>query len=364
MLNGILPIMHKFLRSTIGTGKSVTVTRCQVCDAPKLKPILFLGYLPPVNSMPPIGEFPHEQPSYPALFLQCPKCTLLQLGLIVDPQILFPPEYPYTSGTTKVLRDNFADLAQEVQKFIPLTKNDLVLDIGSNDGTLLSNFMGVSNVFGIEPSNVGTLAIAKNIPTEISYFDKNIVQKVTSKFGRATLITATNVFAHIEHIHEVIENVLSLLKPNGIFVTESHYAHSLIETLQYDAIYHEHLRYYSLTSLSYLLKMHGLKVFHVKRIPSHGGSIRVYASRPGKFSVQPSVKQFLNLEKKNFTEKRLTEFAKKATLSKLKLNSLLSRLKSSGKNIVGVGAPSRATTLINYASLDEGIVNYIVEVKS
>ena len=138
-----------------GTGSSVVVTRCQVCESPDLRPILFLGYLPPVNQMRAIGSAPEEQPSYPALLLLCARCRLLQLGLIVDPAILFPPDYPYTSGTTQILRDNFAELCAECQTIAPLTSDDLILDIGSNDGTLLQNFRKIGcRVLGIEPSRV------------------------------------------------------------------------------------------------------------------------------------------------------------------------------------------------------------------
>src|SRR6185312_2149710 len=135
------------------TGSSVVVTTCQVCDSPELEPILFLGYLPPVNQMRPIGSQPAEQPAYPAQWLFCPRCQLVQLGLTVDPEILFPPEYPYTSGTTKILRDNFAEMYTEASAILSLTPKDLVVDVGSNDGTLLSNYAaGGCRVRGIEPS--------------------------------------------------------------------------------------------------------------------------------------------------------------------------------------------------------------------
>src|SRR6476620_9598212 len=116
---------------TIGSGGSATVQTCQVCESPDLEPVLFLGFLPPVNLMRTVGELPHEQPSYPALLLRCLRCNLAQLGLIVDPQILFPPSYPYTSGTTRILRENFAELASEMHSLWRFTDRDLVVDIGS-----------------------------------------------------------------------------------------------------------------------------------------------------------------------------------------------------------------------------------------
>src|SRR5437016_181005 len=265
-----------------GTGLSVVVERCQVCDSTALESILFLGYLPPVNQMHPIGQRPAQQPAYPAEWLYCQKCQLVQLGLVVDPEILFPPEYPYTSGTTKILRENFAEMYSEAQTIVPLVSTDLIVDIGSNDGTLLSNYRGGGQrVLGIEPSQVGNLANQRGIPTWISFFGRGVAQKVRNEEGSATIVTATNVFAHIENIHEILEGILIMLDDRGMFISESHYLMSLVETLQYDTIYHEHLRYYSLHSLQNLLGMHGLEAIHAKRIPTHGGSIRVYAARKG-----------------------------------------------------------------------------------
>ena len=349
---------------TAGSGSSVVVECCQICDSPELEQVLFLGYLPPVNTMPPAGQRPREQPSYPALLLRCPRCQLIQLGLIVDPRILFPPEYPYTSGTTKILRDNFAELYRECRTLISLGPDDLVMDIGSNDGTLLSNFAAGHRVQGIEPANVGNLANEQGIPTLISFFNLETVSKVKAEKGPAKIITATNVFAHIKDIHTVVENIMFLLGDEGVFVSESHYVRALIETVQYDTIYHEHLRYYSLYSLKYLLEMHGLVVFHAKRIPTHGGSIRVYAARPGYYPVQASVGTLLSQEKRfNLNSGNLKEFKKRVTLSKLQLHALLQDIKKRDHHIYGVGAPSRASTLINYVALDEGMLDCVLEVK-
>jgi hypothetical protein len=348
-----------------GTGSSVVVERCQVCDAAPLEPILFLGYLPPVNVMPKIGDAPHEQAAYPAQILRCPRCTLVQLGLIVDPSVLFPPEYPYTSGTTKILRDNFAEMYRECRTIVPLGPDDLVVDIGSNDGTLLSNFRdGGHRVQGIEPANVGNLATERGIPTIISFFGASAVDRVLKEKGRAKIVTATNVFAHIEDIHDIVENLLRLLGDDGVFISESHYLVSLVETLQYDTIYHEHLRHYSLQSLKYLLEMHGLTVIHATPIPTHGGSIRVYASRPGRYPVRPTVQAILAAEERQaLTAERLADFRRRVVLSKLELHALLLDIKRAGGRVYGIGAPSRASTLINYVGIDDAIMEYVLEVK-
>jgi len=352
-------------RLAAGTGGSVVVERCQVCDSPGLEPVLFLGYLPPVNQMRLIGQRPAEQPAYPAQLLHCPVCQLVQLGLVVDPQILFPPEYPYTSGTTKILRENFAEMYAEARTILPLDAEDLVVDIGSNDGTLLSNYSGGGHrVRGIEPSQVGNLANSRGIPTWISFFGREIASKVRKEEGPATIVTATNVFAHIEDIHEIVESILIMLGDRGVFISESHYLMSLLETLQYDTIYHEHLRHYSLHSLQYLLEMHGLEVVHAKRIPTHGGSIRVYAARKGAHPVRATVAAMLKEEESAGTlVSRLAAFRKQVVASKLDLHSLLSPILKAGERVYGIGAPSRASTLINYTGLDDGILNCVLEVK-
>ncbi len=304
-------------------GSSAVVESCQICGNPELDSIFFLGYLPPVNRMNPIGEKPHEQPAYPAELLFCPTCRLVQLGLVVDPAILFPPEYPYTSSTTKILRENFAELYRECSSILDMKKDDLVVDIGSNDGNLLSNFKDRHRVLGITPEEIGKIAIGRGIPTVIDYFTEKTVSRVIGEHGHARLVTATNVFAHIDNVNAVVEQIMRLLGPGGVFISESHYLLPLIETLQYDTIYHEHLRYYSLHSLRYLLESHGLEIFHAKRIPTHGGSIRVYAARKGDYPVKPTVEDILKAEAHVVLDRKdPLEFKKKVVVSKLKLQRL------------------------------------------
>jgi len=347
-----------------GTGGSVVVERCQVCDSPDLESVLFLGYLPPVNQMRTVGERPHEQPAYPAELLRCRKCQLVQIGLIVDPAILFPPEYPYTSGTTRILRENFAELQREATPLLGLRGTELVVDIGSNDGTLLSNFHKAGHpVCGVEPTLMANLANERGIRSIMSFFGPAAAARVVGECGTADVVTATNVFAHIEGIHDIVASILTMLAADGVFISESHYLMSLIETLQYDTIYHEHLRHYSLESISYLLDMHGLEVIHAKRIPTHGGSIRVYAARKGTRPVQPSVQQVLNEERgAGALPARLAEFKHRVAMSKLHLHALLSGLLAKGARVYGVGAPSRASTLINYVGLDRELLDCVVEI--
>jgi hypothetical protein len=353
------------LARAAGTGGSVVVDRCQVCGLATLESVLFLGYLPPVNQMRPVGQRPHEQPAYPAELLHCTTCQLVQLGLIVDPAILFPPEYPYTSGTTRILRDNFAELQRESTSVLGLRGSELVVDVGSNDGTLLENFKAAGHpVCGVEPTLMANLANQRGVRTIMKFFGSEAAVQVVQQCGQAHIVTATNVFAHIEGVHNIVESVLTMIGDDGVFITESHYLMALIETLQYDTIYHEHLRHYSLESLGYLLGMHGLEAIHAKRIPTHGGSIRVYAARRGTRPVLPSVGQLLAEERAaGPLADRLKEFRGRVARSKVQLHAVLTDLLAKGSRIYGVGAPSRASTLINYTALDRELLDCVVEVQ-
>ena len=347
-----------------GTGASVPIECCQVCGHAPLETVLSLGYMPPVNQMVSIGEVPRQQPWFPTNLLHCAKCDLVQLGLAVDPSIIFPPEYPYTSGTTKVLRDNFADLYSEASAMLGLGANDLIIDIGSNDGTLLSNFQnGGHRVLGIEPTEVGKIANRRGIPTLMRYFTPTTAAEVKREHGAARVVTAANCFAHIEDVHAIVEGILDLLGPDGVFISESHYLIGLLEKLQYDTIYHEHLRYYSVGSLAHLLEMHGLEVFHARPIPSHGGSIRVYAARRGARPVSDSVGRMLAAEPRGEAmRQRLRAFRDDVLLSKLRLLAMIRDLKEKGARICGISAPSRASTLVNYLGFDEAIIDYVCEI--
>jgi SAM-dependent methyltransferase len=357
----LLPV--KIARAA-GTGASVPVECCQVCGHAPLASVLSLGYMPPVNQMVAIGEVPRQQPWFPTNLLHCANCDLVQLGLAVDPVIIFPPEYPYTSGTTKLLRDNFAELYSEAAAMLRLGPQDLVVDIGSNDGTLLSNFQaGGHRVLGIEPTEVGKIAGNRGIPTLQRYFTPAVAAEVKREHGPARVVTAANCFAHMEDVHAIVEGILDLLAPDGVFISESHYLIGLLDTLQYDTVYHEHLRYYSLNSLANLLQMHGLEVFHARPIPSHGGSIRVYAARRGARPVNDSVADMIAGEPRGEAmRERLKAFRTDVMMSKLRLLAMIRDLKEKGARICGISAPSRASTLVNYVGLDEALIDYVCEI--
>lgn len=344
-----------------------SVTSCQTCNHAPLTPVLFLGFLPPVNVMRSIGT-PHKEESwFPAELLYCPVCHLVQLGYVADPNVIFPPEYPYTSGTTRILRDNFANLQKESTELLGLTGKEFVIDIGSNDGTLLKNFHGAGHpVLGVEPSLQAKLGEAAGIETMEAFFGKETAARILEEKGKATLITAANVFAHILKPNDVVDAIETLLTEDGVFISENHYLLPLLETVQYDTIYHEHLRYYSLHSVKYLLESHGFRVFHVTRIPTHGGSIRVYATKSDKYPTDVSVADQLKAEEAaGLTGTRWIEtFRKRVLASKLELYELLAKLKRDGKTVYAISAPSRASTLVNYVGLDDGIIPCVLEISN
>jgi SAM-dependent methyltransferase len=341
------------------------VTSCQGCAAPDLVSVLFLGYHPPVNTMPAIGAPLVEQAVYPLELLRCEGCGLVQIGTEVDQDVLFPPSYPYRSGSTAVLRDNFADLCRESRDLLVLRSGNLVVDIGSNDGTLLANFQAAGlTVLGVEPSEAGERARERGVPTLTAFFGPRTAQDIVGECGHASLVTAANVFAHIPDVHAVLDAVTELCGEDGVFVSESHYLPDLVANLQYDAIYHEHLRYYDLHSLASILDRHGLEIIHARRIPPHGGSIRVYASRAGRHEVHPSVAALLAEERDALGGSAFTDFRTRVAESKRDLLVLLAETRRRGERVYGIGAPSRAATLLNYIGADEGLIDCVLELAS
>ena len=341
---------------------SRTINRCQISNSKDLKSLVFLGYLPPVNTLRKINSKISEEIFFPAEMLFSEKSKLAQLGCIVDKKILFPKSYPYTSSTTKILRQNFADLYNHTLSIIKLDKNDLIIDIGSNDGNLLSNFKSNHRVLGVTPEKIGKIAIKKGIPTIINYYDKEISNKILKKYGKAKVITATNVFAHIDNINSILKLIKKNLKNDGVFISESHYLLTLIKTLQYDTIYHKHYGYYSLMSLNYLFKKHDLEIIDVKEISTHGGSIRVFASRKGIYRITSRVKRQFKKERRYLNKKYFNIFRKEVVKSKIDLFNLIKKISEKDKKICGIGAPSRASTLINYIGLNEDIIDSVLEI--
>ena len=347
--------------------QSNLIEKCQMCGSRSLSSVLFLGYLPPVNHLQSLNSNSKENTFFPLELVRCGNCELVQINLEINKEVLFPFSYPYLSGTTKILMENFYDLYKEVIRMELLSKDDLIVDIGSNDGSLLKNFNENGyNVLGVEPSKAYKEALKQGVKTINSYFTDFTVSEIIKKNKKAKVVTAANVFAHISNPGKLVKLIKKLLDKNGIFISESHYLPSLIKTLQYDTIYHEHLRYYHVGVLKKLFEENGLYIFKVKKIPTHGGSIRVYASKSKNVNVQANVLKILNEEKKKGISdgSALDHFKSKIIISKLELMKLLFKIKKNNHKIYAIGAPSRASTLINYTGIDDGIIDCVLEVNS
>ena len=329
--------------------------KCQYCTNPNIDDILFLGSLPPVNDMHESALPPVSTDVYALPFCHCSECGLTQIGIALDKEVVFPRSYPYLSGVTKSLLFNFQTQASEVADFMKLNKSDLVVDIGSNDGSLLKFYSPIARVLGVEPTQAADIANKNGIETINAYFDSESASMINSKFGKAKVITACNVFAHIDNIDALLDNIIGILEPDGIFISESHYLLDLVETLQFDTIYHEHLRYYTVTFLKNMLESKGFRLFRVDPSSSHGGSIRVWATKSDRIPIDSSVNKYLKKEfdAKITTSKALREFASEVVLWRNEFRLLISKLKINNATISALGAPSRASTLIAFSGVTE-----------
>jgi len=338
---------------------------CQFCESNELSSLLDLGYLPPVNLLRAFGTDARSQETFSLELFVCEDCKLVQISNTLDSDLVFPSTYPYLSGVTKVLIDNFAEQASLASRELNLLKSDLVVDIGSNDGSLLNFYSEFSQVVGIEPTDAAIISEKRGIITYKNYFDSTVVDLVVASHGKAKLITACNVFAHVPKMNELMRNIKNLLTEDGIFISESHYLADLVDSYQFDTIYHEHLRYYTVGFLKRFLESHGMEIFRVDRIGTHGGSIRVWASNAGKTKIQDSVQNALSFEiDKNLdATKTLQLFGEKVCDWRHKFRGLIADIKMKGHSIYALGAPSRASTLISFCGLTNLEISGIGEIQ-
>lgn len=335
---------------------------CQVCGSSRFLPVLDLGMLPLVNDLPK-SELYEVDKCHELSIIQCENCSLVQLSSFPSMSEIFPEDYPYLSGLTPPLLQNFSQQVDSVVEFFngrPIK----VVDIGSNDGSLLNFYKVLGNrVLGVEPTSAADVANSNDVLTIKSYFNSQTSREVAQILEEADVVTATNVFAHIPQPVEIVENISQILSQDGIFVSENHYFLDLVKSLQIDTIYHEHLRYYTLHSISYLLEKSGFEVFRVDRIDSHGGSIRVWSGRKGVHEVQDSVTELLKLEKDSgFIDGTYIQGLQEAVKNwRLEIRSQIETILKDGGRIVGVGAPSRAVTLVTYLGLNRDDLLCIIE---
>ena len=331
---------------------------CQVCGSTKMSPVVDLGLTPLVNTLPAIDSAILVDSVYDLALIQCKTCTLVQLRFAPDMKEVFPESYPYLSGLTAPLVQNFENQAKSVYSFMSanIGEKDLrVLDIGSNDGSLLSRYKERGClVYGIEPTQAADVANLNGIKTDKAYFNSQSAQKLIGEFGRVSLVTATNVFAHIPNPLQILDDILLVLEEDGIFISENHYLPDLIKHLQIDTIYHEHLRYYTVTSIESLLEAKGLEIIRVEPILSHGGSIRVWSARKGVHKKDDSSHEFKKLENEaGISDGTFIPFFQDSIQDwRNELRTLITNLNMHGATIGGIGAPSRAVTLISYLGLN------------
>jgi len=337
---------------------------CQLCGVGDLELVHDLGYHPPCDSLLRSEQLLEAEKAYPLRFVRCVQCGLAQIDYVVAPEVLFHPEYPYRSGITTTLAKHLESTAVTVIENFSLRQGSLVIDIGSNDGTVLQAFKARGmRVLGVEPTNVAKIAIDNGVPTVQEFFREGLGAQLRKDHGPAAAVIATNMFAHVQKLGEMIRGVKQLLEDDGVFVTESHYLLDLIRTVQYDSIYHEHLKYYSVRPLKTLLHAHNLTLVDVERIPSYGGSIRAYALNGSDRPVADRVGQLIREEERAglYDADAYTAFREKVVRSKLDLQALLLDIRRRGQRVVGIGCPGRSSTLLNYCNVDRDLMPYIAE---
>jgi len=338
--------------------------KCEICSSFNLYEVLDLGYQPPSDAFLSEEDLNKEEIFYPLRVFFCEDCELVQLNYAVDPKVLFTERYIYTSTSNKPLLIHMKALVERFSKKFDLHENSLVIDIASNDGALLQEFVKRNvRVLGVDPASVADIAIRKGIPTIKEFFNENLAHLILHAYGKAKLITGLSVIPHAKELVSLINGVKILLEDNGVFMTESHYIVDLIEKMQYDAIYHEHLRYYSVAALVNLFKRFDMDVFYAERVPMHGGEIRILACKNGVYPISGSVRDLLEMEKNINLNSResFDKFRRKVNENKTKLNAILHDIKSKGQRIVGIGAPAKGATLLNFCKIDSSKLDYLVE---
>lgn len=339
------------------------MTACEGCSSAGLETVIDFLPQPPVQAFLAEEALGEPETHYPLALLRCPACGLVQLGYALAPAIVFPKDYPYQTGMTRNLVENFRDLADTAVERFSLRAGDLAIDIGSNDGTLLKGYLPHGlRVVGVEPTDIAAIANRNGIPTVQAYFDEDVARSIVGEHGQAAVVSATNVLAHVPNLYPFLHGIAGLLGDGGVFVSESHYLLDLVQRLQYDTIYHEHLRFYGLRPLTAILESAGFSVVDCQRVPTHGGSIRVWALKGTGEPSERLEEQRREEERYGLYEPaRLEEFRARIVGSKQRLLALLLRLKEEGAVVAGVGAPARSSMLLNYCHVDGDLVEYIVE---
>jgi hypothetical protein len=345
--------------------KTGYINFCQICNSKKISEILDLGFQPLADDLREEKNLNEKLTSYPIKIYFCKKCMILQNNYIVGDITLYPKNYHYRPGISKDVVMNMRDMAIFLKKKYNLNKNSLVVDIGSNDGSLLKQFkdIGIKKLVGVEPTNTIKFQKKLKIFSIQKYFNKKTSRIISKKFGKADLVLMTNVFAHSNKMGDIILGIKDLLKDNGTFILENHYLLDVIKKLQFDTFYHEHLRTYSLNSLNILMKYYNLNIIFAKTTDRYGGNIQAHFSKKNtknKLDII-SIKKILLNERKFGLNKITTYeiFKRKIDEAGSKLNKFLGKNK---KNIIiAKSFPARASVILHYFSFLKKYIKYIAE---
>jgi hypothetical protein len=338
------------------------ITLCQTCRDVGVTKFLSLGMQPACHFPASAAEAENEQ-FWPLELGFCARCSLVQVMAPVSERILFSAGYHHIAGLTKGYRDHLRELADKLAVLDDSESGRrCAIEIGSNDGSLLDELaQRTFDVLGVDPC--GTRSPGGS-PVVKEYFSSELATRLLATTRPADVVLALNTFAHVTNLHDFLDGICSILSDGGMFVSESHYLPGLIEQLQYDFAYHEHSRYYSVTALQAALRPHGLEIFRVERIPTHAGSIRVYAGFAGRHEVDDSVAAIRGYEDalKLTDETIYTEFAARVEDHRDRLRRLLKDVTSDGSRVAGASFPARAGTLLNYCSLGPADIAFVSEI--
>jgi SAM-dependent methyltransferase len=302
----------------------------------------------------------------PLTLFFCSDCSLVQISETVSPEILFDKNYPYFSSVSPSLVKHFRESALHIIDRKNLGNENLVIELASNDGYMLKNFIENNiQVLGIDPAKApAQAAIDAGIPTLLEFFGKDLATKLRNEGKSADVVLANNVLAHVPDLNGFVEGIFTILKEDGVVVIEAPYLIDLVEKYEFDTIYHQHLCYYSVTALDKLFRRHSLYLNHIKQVPVHGGSLRLFVEKTE--NPKDSVLSLLKNEELNGITKIdfYTEFADGVRRIKQDLLALLEKLKRDGKRIASYGAAAKATTLLNFCGINKGLLDYVADLNT
>jgi len=324
---------------------------------------LSLGETPLANSFVRIGSMGQPQLRVPLEVMRCERCGLVQLTVVVDPEVMFR-DYLYATSASAPMRGHFDDLAAElVSRFAPA--DSLVVEVGSNDGVLLRPLASRgARALGVEPaSNLATIANAEGLETLNEFFGLQVAQRIRSERGAAKVVVGNNVLAHIDDLPAMVRSLDALLDDDGVFVAEVPYLFDLLDHVEYDTVYHEHLSYFHLAPLAVLFDHVGMELFDVKRLATHGGSIRMYAGRRGRRPVTTSLRELRASEAARLTDATglFAAFTGRVEAQRAALRSLLGDLRTNGTRLAGYGATAKGNTMLNYCGIGADTLAFIAD---